>query len=157
MKAIRTFGAAVLTLALVAPSSAQTTIHDPGQYSVKVAVDTSLLPIPVPGLPALGPNLYAGTLTVREQSAFIEARFQGTEVDTGDPITVKCRFSPTWSGFTVATVSFGGNSVPDVVTGLDGAALILMKINGVGQVDGFTAQVLAELGSGPSLVRWTVR
>lgn len=157
MKAIRILASAALIIALAAPAFAQTILRNPGQYSVNVAIDTSIIPIPVPGTPQLGPNLYGGTLTIRDNGSNIEARFQGTETSTGDPLTIKCRFDPTWLGFTTATVPFQGQLVPDVVIGVDGATMTLMKINGVGLVDGFTGQVLAELGPGPTLVRWTVR
>ena len=157
MKAVRISAAAALILAFAAPTLAQTIVRNPGRYTVNVAVDTSILPIPVPGTPQLGPNLYHGTLTIRDNGSNIEARFQGAEMNSGDPLTIKCRFDPTWSGFTVSTVPFGGQQVPNVVVGVDGAALTLMKINGVGLVDGFTGQVLAELGPGPTLVRWAVR
>jgi hypothetical protein len=157
MKAVRTLGAAALVLVLAAPSFAQTVLRNPGQYPVNVAIDTSIIPIPIPGLPQLGPNLYSGTLTIRDNGSTIDARFQGTDVSTGDPLTIKCRFDSFWNGFTVMTVPFGGQLVQNVVTGVDGANLKHMKINGVGRIDGFTAQGLAELGPGPSLVRWTVR
>lgn len=157
MKAVRILAAAVLALALAVPSFAQTIIRNPGQYQVNVAIDTSIIPVPVPGTPQLGPNLYSGTLVIRNNGAALEARFQGTDTSSGDPLTIKCRFDPAWIGFTTATIPFNGRIVPNAVIGVDGANLTLMKINGVGLVDGFTAQVLAELGPGPSLVRWAVR
>jgi hypothetical protein len=157
MKAVRILAAAALTLVLAAPSFAQTILRNPGQYPVNVAIDTSIIPIPVPGTPQLGPNLYGGTLTIRDAGAFLEARFQGTDVNTGDPLNINCRFDHSWIGFTVMTVPFGGQLVQNVVTGVDGANLRRMRINGVGKADGFTSQVKAEIGPGPTLIRWVVQ
>jgi hypothetical protein len=111
----------------------------------------------VPGTPQLGPNIYAGKLDIRDNGSDIEARFIGKDVNTGDPLTIKCRFSPFWLGFTTATVVVDGQIVSNTVVGVDGANLQLMKVNGRGLVDGFTSTVLAEIGPGPTLVRWAVR
>ena len=157
MNAIRTLGAAALLLAIAVPASAGTVIRDAGQYSVRVVVDSSVLPPPLAGLPDLGPGVYAGTLTVREEGEHVRVLFQGTERDTGDPVTIQCRFRSSWSGISLDAMELHGRSVQDVVTGFDASELIRMKINGVGRVAGFTSQVTAELGPGASLVRWTVR
>ncbi|HMB68853.1 MAG TPA: hypothetical protein VKU85_06060 [bacterium] len=149
--------AAVLILAGAVPALAGNVVRDPGQYSVRIAVDPSVLPLGLADLPALGPGVYAGTLTVGDEGAHVEVRFQGTEETTGDPVTIQGRFAPSWNGISLDTVRLRGRSVEDVVTDIDPAALTRMKINGVVRVDGFTSQVAAEVGPGPRLMRWTVR
>lgn len=157
MSFARILVAASLLPALAHASTGPTVIRDTGRYPVSVAIDSSILPIPVPGTPRLGPNLYTGVLTVRDNGSNVEARFQGTDVKSGDPLTIRCRFDPTWTGFTIGDVPVDGEVARDVVTDLDPEKLTLMRIDGVGVVDGFTGQVIAELGPGPSLVRWAAR
>lgn len=156
MKAVRILSVSALLLAMAVPSFAQTILRAPGTYAVNVAIDTSILPIPVPGTPALGPNVYSGTLTIRETGALVEARFLGNEISTGDPLTIKARFDNFWIGVTTATVVVDGQVVQNAAVGLDGASLLIMKIDGTGLVDGVTGRLQAELGPGPTLIRWRV-
>jgi hypothetical protein len=155
MTTVRPLAAAALLVAVAAAPSFATIINTPGTYSVSVAVDTSLLPVPVPGLPALGPNVYSGTVIIASRSFGYSAQFRGTSA-TGDELIIKSRFAHGWFGLTVSPLVIGGQVVPDAVIGLDGASLISMEILGVGLVDGVRSDVKAKVGAGPVLKNFIV-
>jgi len=145
--------AAVLVL-VAGPSFAQV-ISAPGTYPASVAIDTSLLPFPVPGLPSLGPNVYDGEVTITAKGFGSAVHFEGVTSD-GLRLRIQARFGRGWFGLTLAPVMVDGQLVPDAVVRLDGASLLGMRINGVGTVDGQTAKAMANLGRGGELKNFKV-
>jgi hypothetical protein len=147
MTPVRSLAAAALLAVVTAVPSFATVINAPGTYSVSVAVDTSLLPVPVPGLPSLGPDVYSGTVVIAARSFGFSAQFRGTST-SGDRLNIKARLAHRWSGLTVSPVVVDGQVVADAVIGLDSASLISMEIDGAGHVDGVRSDVLAKVGAG---------
>lgn len=155
MTTVRPLAAAALLVAVAAVPSFATIINTPGTYPVSVVVDTSLLPVPVPGLPALGPSVYSGTVIIASRSFGLSAQFRGTSA-TGDGLVIRSRFAHGWFGLTVSPLVIGGQVVPDAVIGVDGASMISMEILGVGLVDGVRSDVKAKVGAGPVLKQFVV-
>ena len=154
MRAVRSF---ILTLVLVASfagvASAQYS-NTPGTYTnVGVGVVPAALP---PGslpsdLPALGPNLYRGTLiVVRNLDNTYVVSYQG---DTGEKakLNVNATFASDWAGIKMGSLVVGTSLESDVITGIDGANLLSANINGVGTVDNAFKRVIAKFtGDGSS-------
>jgi hypothetical protein len=154
MTSVRPLAAAALLFAAAAPSHA-TVINTPGTYSVTVAVDTSLLPVPVPGLPSLGPDIYSGTVIITARNFGYSAQFRGTSA-SGDRLNIKSRFAHGWFGLTVSPLVIQGQVISDAVIGIDGSSLISMEIDGIGHVDGVRSDVKAKVGAGPTLKNFIV-
>ena len=164
MRAVRSL---ILTLVLVAGfAGAASAQYDntPGTYAnVGVGIVPAALP---PGslpsdLPALGPNLYRGTLTVlRNFDNTYAVSYQG-ETEQKAKLHVNALFASDWAGIKRGSLVVGTSLESDVITGIDGANLLSANINGVGTVDGAFKRVIAKFsGDGssypPSLTQFKV-
>jgi hypothetical protein len=165
MRAVRFLS---LTLFLVAGlagvASAQAYDNTPGVYTnVGVAVVPAALP---PGslpsdLPALGPDLYRGTLTIiRNTDGSYIVDFKG-ETEDRARLHASATFDSDWAGIRLGSLVVGTSLETNVVTGIDAPNLLSASINGVGTVDGAFKRVIAKFsGDGssypPSLVLFKV-
>jgi hypothetical protein len=165
MRAVRFLS---LTLFLVAGlagvASAQAYDNTPGVYTnVGVAVVPAALP---PGslpsdLPALGPDLYRGTLTIiRNTDGSYIVDFKG-ETEDRARLHASATFDSDWAGIRLGSLVVGTSLETNVVTGIDAPNLLSASINGVGTVDGAFKRVIAKFsGDGssypPSLVQFKV-
>ncbi len=163
MRAVRSL---ILTLVLVAGfagvASAQYD-NTPGTYTnVGVGIVPGALPLgSLPsGLPALGPNLYRGTLIIVRADGGYAVSYQG-ETEQRAKVNVNATFSGDWVGVKRGSLVVGTSLESDVITGIDGMHLLSANINGVGTVDGAFQRVIAKFsGDGftypPSLTQFKV-
>ena len=155
MRAVRFLSLALLLVAgFAGVASAQEYNNTPGVYTnVGVAIVPAALP---PGslpsdLPALGPDLYRGTLTiVQNANGTYSVDFKGETQDRAR-LHVSATFDSDWAGIKMGSLVVGTSLETDVITGIDGANLLSASINGVGTVDGAFKRVLARFtGDGSS-------
>ena len=148
MRAVRFLGLALLLVAgLAGVASAQAYSNTPGIYTnVGVGIVPAALP---PGslpssLPALGPDLYRGTLIiVRNLDNTYTVTFQG-ETENKAKLNVGALFASNWVGIKRGSLVVGTSLESDVITGIDGMHLLTANINGVGTVDGAFKRVIAK-------------
>lgn len=163
MRAVRFLSLALLLIAgLAGTASAQAYSNAPGVYTdVGVGVVPAALP---PGslpsdLPALGPDLYRGTLTVvRNADGTYSVDYKGETADRAK-LHVLATFDSDWAGIKRGSLVVGTSLESNVITGIDGANLLSANINGVGTVDGSFSRVIAKFsGDGstypPSLTQF---
>jgi len=147
MRAVRSL---ILTLVLVAgfagAASAQYS-NTPGTYTdIGVGVVPAALPPgSLPGdLPALGPDLYRGTLVVvRNADNTYSVSYDG-ETDARAKLKATATFDSDWAGIKLGVLVVGTSTESNVITGIDGANLLSANINGVGTVDGAFKRVIAK-------------
>lgn len=165
MRAVRSL---ILTLVFVAGlagvASAQYSNTPGTYYNVGVGIVPAALP---PGslpsdLPALGPDLYRGTLiVVRNADMSYSVSYQGENPDQKLKVNASALFSSDWIGIKMGALVVGTSLESDVITGIDGMHLLSANINGVGHVDGAFKRVIAKFsGDGftypPSLTQFKV-
>jgi len=164
MRAVRSL---ILTLVLVAGfagvASAQYSNTPGTYYNVGVGIVPAMLP---PGslpsdLPALGPDLYRGTLiVVRNLDMSYTVSYQG-QTEQKAKVNVNALFASDWVGIKMGSLVVGTSLESDVITGIDGMHLLTANINGVGTVDGAFQRVIAKFsGDGftypPTLTKFNV-
>ena len=165
MRAVRFLSLALLLVAgFAGVASAQAYDNTPGVYTnVGVAVVPAALP---PGslpsdLPALGPDLYRGTLTiVRNADGTYSVDFKGETQDRAR-LHASATFDSDWVGIKLGSLVVGTSLETNVITGIDAPNLLSATINGVGTVDGAFKRVIAKFsGNGssfpPSLIQFKV-
>jgi len=165
MRAVRFLSLALLLVAgFAGVASAQAYDNTPGVYTnVGVAVVPAALP---PGslpsdLPALGPDLYRGTLTiVRNADGTYSVDFKGETQDRAR-LHASATFDSDWVGIKLGSLVVGTSLETNVITGIDAPNLLLATINVVSTVDGAFKRVIAKFsGNGssfpPSLIQFKV-
>jgi hypothetical protein len=165
MRAVRFLSLALLLVAgLSGVASAQAYDNTPGVYTnVGVGVVPAALP---PGslpsdLPALGPDLYRGTLTIiRNADGTYFVDFKG-ETEDRARLHVTATFDRDWIGVKMGSLVVGTSLESDVIIGIEGSNLLSANINGVGTVDGAFKRVIAKFtGDGstypPTLTQFKV-
>ena len=147
MRAVRSlFLTLVLVAGLAGVASAQYSNTPGTYYNVGVGIVPAELP---PGslpsdLPALGPDLYRGTLiVVRNPDQTYNVSYQG-ETEQRAKVNVNALFASDWAGIKMGSLVVGTSLESDVITGIDGANLLSANINGVGTVDGAFKRVIAK-------------
>jgi len=165
MRAVRFLSLALLLVAgFAGVASAQAYDNTPGVYTnVGVGVVPAALP---PGslpsdLPALGPDLYRGTLTiVRNGDGSYSVDFKGQTEDRAR-LHASATFDSDWIGVKRGSLVVGTSLESDVIIGIDAPNLLSANINGVGTVDNAFKRVIAKFsGDGssfpPSLIQFKV-
>lgn len=157
MRAVRFLSLALLMVVGFAGAASAQYNNTPGVYNVNVGVVPALLPpgsLPA-GFPELGPDLYAGTLTVTGGAGGYSVQFQGSRED-GAKVIVNANFTGSWAGFKLGSIVVGSSLESNCITGIDGANLISANINGVGTVDGQIQRLIAKVGAGGVVSSWKV-
>lgn len=144
MQTVRIVALASLALVALAGPASAGRINTPGDYRVNVYVDPNFVP---PGLPTLGPDVYAGVVKIRNTGPGVRVRFRGKN-DAGDKLVINSLFMHGWVGMLLMDMPIGGTMVPNVVVGADISWMMEGRLNGVGTVDGDTKRVLATFGMG---------
>ncbi|MEO6461572.1 MAG: hypothetical protein ABIP29_00690 [Candidatus Eisenbacteria bacterium] len=166
MRAVRFLSLALLLIAgLAGTASAQTYNNTPGVYTdVAVGIVPAALP---PGslpsdVPALGPDLYRGTLTItRSADGTYSVSYRGETADRAR-LQVSATFDSDWAGIKLGELVVGTSLESNVITGIDGANLLSARVNGVGTVAGSFQRVMATFsGDGstypPTLVNISIK
>jgi hypothetical protein len=161
MRAVRfLMFALLLVVGFAGTSSAQAYNNTPGVYNdIKVGIVPAMLPPgSLPGdLPALGPDLYTGTLTISKSSSGYTATYDGVRADHNSAhLSVTATFSNAWIGFKLGSLIVGSSLEDGVITGIDESHLLTAGINGVGTVDGANQRVIAKFAAGPALTMFKV-
>ncbi len=147
MRAVRSlFLTLVLVAGLTGVASAQYSNATGTFFNVGVGiVPAALPPGSLPGdLPALGPNIYRGTLIIaRNGDGTYSAQYKG-ETAEGAKVIANATFASDWAGIKMGSLVVGTSLESDVVLGIDGANLLSANINGVGTVDGKFQRVIAK-------------
>jgi len=144
MQNLRILAAASLLLLAAAGSSDAARINAPGQYDVNIVLHPSYTP---PGLPAVGPDVYAGVVTITNTGEGVRARFRGANA-SGDKLVINSVFMTGWVGMLLMDVPVGATIVPNAVVGIDVAWLKDANLNGDGLVNGVHSHVVAKFGMG---------
>lgn len=158
MRAVRFLSLAVLMVVGFAGVASAQYNNTPGVYSVNVGVVPAMLPpgsLP-PDAPAVGPDLYRGTLTVTAITGGYSAQFQGSRDQDGAKLNVVATFNSSWAGFKLGNLIVGSSSESDCIVGIDGANLVSANINGVGTVEGEIHRLIAKFGAGGVLGNWKI-
>jgi len=157
MRAVRFLSLALLMVVGFAGVASAQYNNTPGTYNVKVGVVPALLPPgSLPGdLPALGPDLYVGTLVVTLSGGVYDAQFKGERAD-GAKLNASATFNSSWAGFKLGSIVVGSSLESDCIVGIDGANLTSANVNGVGTVDGAIQRVIARFTAGPTLAQFKV-
>jgi hypothetical protein len=150
---MRILALAAFVVTSVAGTSFGQRINAPGNYNVNVAVDPSYVP---PGFPPLGPNVYAGVVTIKNTPHGVSAKFRGTNQE-GYHLNMNATFMTGWIGMLLGDHNLGGTIVPDALIGIDVAWMMEAKVNGIGLVDGVTQQVIAKFGQAGVVLDFKVK
>ena len=163
MRAVRFLTLAMLMVVGVAGTAkAQAYNNTPGTYDVQIGVVPAELPpgsLP-PDIAEVGPDLYAGQLTITKTIDGYSVSFKGERktngVFDGARLNITATFNNNWAGIKIGNLVVGTSNESNVIIGIDGANLVSANINGVGTVDGEIQRVIAKFGAGAVLTQFKV-
>ena len=144
---------AILLVGLVGSAMAQR-INTPGSYEANACIAPGLLGGGFdPGFPALGPDVYHGTVTIaQEADGSFEVQFKGERSD-GAKALANATFEPGWAGFLRGNLIIGAQTVSNCITRIDVANLRRANLNGVVHVNGVNRRFIAIIGAGGTLIK----
>ena len=157
MRAVQILSVALALMIVAVGVQAQDRINTPGVYEANACILPALLPpdlVPV-GLPALGPDVYHGYVTIElDRDGNYAVSFSGQRSD-GAPGQASGVFGPAWAGLKLGPLVVGTEQIENCITGIDVASLLSASATGIGHVDGYTRRVVkAEFGIQAELLRW---
>ena len=154
MQILRICAAAVFLVTAVTGTSYGGRINEPGVYEVSIVVTPELTP---PAYPSVGPNIYTGTLRIKDPPGGPpKAEFRG-EDECGHPLKADATFMEGWGGVELVDLPVGDQIVPDVIWGIDLAWMMSAKVTGVGKVYGINSRVNAKFGMAGEIERISFR